>query len=320
MLVNCKLSQRDARNRPNLFKTRARNSKYEGSAGQMRVLSRIMTVILIDVIDRSELAGKLIIKLQEVAEIITAPKLTANEVIFDMQEIIESYLDLRILAIANLKMPNCHPKHHFLSHYPDCYKNYGPLIGLWAMRMESKHTYLKGVIRASKNFKNVTKTISSRHKLAQVCYRYYGLFPTNKYDIPADSYKLGHYIQFSSDIYIQKASKVLISDSLIVKSVKIHGTLYSPGMIVMMKKESFGVLKVGMIRIIAFQESQIWFGCSTYSASQSRYNSYVTTEELSDFETICYDNLQDYYPLLRYGTISGFRFVLHHFISYGQNF
>ena len=92
MLVNCKLSQRDARNRPNLFKTRARNSKYEGSAGQMRVLSRIMTVILIDVIDRSELAGKLIIKLQEVAEIITAPKLTANEVIFDMKEIIESYL------------------------------------------------------------------------------------------------------------------------------------------------------------------------------------------------------------------------------------
>ena len=315
-LANCKLSQRDAKNRPNLFKTRKIDSKYEGSSGQLRVLSRIMTILLSDVIDQS-VSGKMIVKLQEVAEIITAPKLTSHEIDFEMTEIIESYLDFRVAAISSLGMPRARPKHHYLSHYSESYKKYGPLISLWGMRMESKHTYFKNVIKASKNFRNVPKTCASRHELAQVCYRYYGLFPTNKFDIPAKSVSLAHYSDTSNDIFVKSASQVLQGDSLILNNVKIHGTLYSPGMIVVMKKEALGVLKVGLIRIIAFQEGKICFGCSTFLAMQSRYNFYVTREEISMFETINYDDLQDYYPLTRIGTTSAFRFALHHYISCG---
>ena len=316
-LSKCKLSLRDSRNRPNLFKTRAINSKYEGTSGQLRVLSRIMTMILYDVIDRSETAGKMIIKLQEVAEIVTAPKLSTYEIDFEMTEIIESYLDLRISAISSLGMPHARPKHHFLGHYPRCYKKYGPLISLWAMRMESKHTYFKGVIKASKNFKNVSKTCASRHELAQVCYRYYGLFPVNKFDIPSNSVSLTEHRDSSTDIHIRQASQVLRSDSLILTNVKIHGTVYSPGMIVVMKKESLGVLKVGLIRIIAFQDDLVYFVCSTFIAMQSRYNFYVTRGEQAPSEIISYDDLQDYYPLLRIGTTTDFRFALHHYISSG---
>ena len=180
--------------------------------------------------------------------------------------------------------------------------------------MESKHTYFKGVIKASKNFKNVAKTCASRHELAQVCYRYYGLFPT-KLDIPAVSVSLQDHEGSSQDLYIRNAKHVLYRDSLILKSVKIYGTLYKPGMIVVMKKQSLGVLKVGLIRIIGFQNDQILFGCSSFIAKQSRYNYYVSTEDQDVFEFISYDNLQDYYPLLRIGTTSAFRFSLHHFIS-----
>ena len=108
-LSKCKLSERDARNRPNPFKNRAKNSKYEGSAGQLRVLSRILTVILSHIIDESEVAGKMLIKLQEVSEIVTAPKLTLSEIELDMTEIIETYLDMRISAISSLDMPNIRP-------------------------------------------------------------------------------------------------------------------------------------------------------------------------------------------------------------------
>ena len=137
-LTNCKLSERDSRNRPNFFKTKSLNSKYEGGAGQLRVLSRIMTILLAGVIDKSEVAGDMIIKLQEVAEIVTAPQLNVHEIDYDMKEIIETYLDARISAISSIGMPRARPKHHFLAHYGECYKKYGPLISLWAMRMESK--------------------------------------------------------------------------------------------------------------------------------------------------------------------------------------
>ena len=318
-LTNCKLSERDSRNRPNLFKTKSLNSKYEGGAGQLRVLSRIITILLAGVIDESEVAGELIIKLQEVAEIVTAPQLNVHEIDHEMKEIIEGYLDSRISAISSIGMPHARPKHHFLAHYGLCYKKYGPLISLWAMRMESKHTYFKGVIKASKNFKNAPKTCASRHELAQVSYRFYGLFPISKFDIPANSLSLRDTILISEkDAYLMKASEILDEDSLILTQIKIFGTLYSPGMVLVMKKESYGVLKVGIIRIISFKGGRVTFGCSKFTAMQSRNNFYVSTENLSSFEFISYDALEDYYPLQRIGDLNKFRFSLHHYISSGS--
>ena len=57
-----KLSERDRKNRPKDFKTRKKNSKYEGNAGSLRILSRILTMCLSTVLDQSEV-GELIIKL-----------------------------------------------------------------------------------------------------------------------------------------------------------------------------------------------------------------------------------------------------------------
>ena len=46
----------------------------------MRVLSRIMTLILADILDKSAMS-ELVVNLQEVAEIVTAPKLTRYRMI-----------------------------------------------------------------------------------------------------------------------------------------------------------------------------------------------------------------------------------------------
>lgn len=136
-LQNCKLNERDSNNKPPIFKTRKKNSKYEGSAGQLRVLSRVVTLVLADILDESEV-GSIIVTLQEVAQIITAPKLSRYEVEVIMKDLIESYLDQRIEAMNTFNMPRPRPKHHMISHYPECYIKYGPLIAMWSLRMESK--------------------------------------------------------------------------------------------------------------------------------------------------------------------------------------
>ena len=159
-----------------MFKTRKKNSKYEGSAGSLRVLSRIMTPLLHDVLEESK-AGKILIKLAEVSEIITAPKLSCFELGVIMPDILNEYLDLRISAREDLGMPNPRPKHHMLSHYSVNYVKYGPLIMLWGMRFEYKHVYFKTVIKTAKNFKNVALTCASRHQLTQISYAFTGLSP-----------------------------------------------------------------------------------------------------------------------------------------------
>ena len=112
-LLSCKLSPRDSSNKPCPFKTRKRNAKYEGSANQLRVLSRVVTVALGQALETSEV-GQMIVSLQEVAEIVTSPKLTKSEILGVMSDKIREYLDLRIEAIDNLDMPNARPKHHML--------------------------------------------------------------------------------------------------------------------------------------------------------------------------------------------------------------
>lgn len=44
---------------------------------------------------------------------------------------------------------------------------FGPLIRLWTLRFESKHTYFKQRSRKLHNFKNICLTLSERHQLFQ---------------------------------------------------------------------------------------------------------------------------------------------------------
>ena len=201
-LKNFKLNQRDSKNRPNIFKTRKPNSKFEGSAGSLRVLGRMLAPLLSSILDKSK-AGKMLIKLTEVSEIVTAPKLSTYEIDVVMTELVTEYLDMRISAVQDLGMPNPKPKHHFLSHYPDSYRKYGPLIMLWGMRMESKHVYFKTVIKSARNFKNVAKTCAERHQLAQISYAYTGMFPRTKFEIPDDSVTVHSMKGATSDSFLR---------------------------------------------------------------------------------------------------------------------
>ena len=132
-LKNVMLSSRDSKNRPKEFKTRKKNSKYEGNAGSLRVLGRVVTMLLSSELENSQV-GPLIVKLQEVSELITAPKLTIFEIEETLHDTIADYLRMRVEAIEEIGMNSVKPKHHYLSHYAKLYRYYGPLIHLWAMR------------------------------------------------------------------------------------------------------------------------------------------------------------------------------------------
>ena len=313
-LKNFNLNKRDASNRPNIFKTRKQNSKYEGSAGSLRVLSRMMTAALCDVLDRSQ-AGKMIIKLAEVSEIITAPKLSHFEIEVIMAEIVHEYLDMRVAAIEEMGMSNSKPKHHMLSHYSENYLNYGPLIMLWGMRMESKHVYFKTVIRAAKNWKNVSKTCAERHQMAMISYAYSGLFPRSKFELPDDSVNAETMRLATSDDFLTRFISNINPKALILKKVTIYGTLYSTGNILVLKKLAPGTLHVGVLKAISFFEEKIKFGVKTFTVMLNKFNFYVSTACESEFEVVEYIKLQDYYPLQRHGSNDTFFFPLHHYVS-----
>ena len=311
-IKNVKLSARDAKNRPKNFKKGAK--KYEGNAGSLRVLSRILTLILSPILEKS-VTEKFLIKLHEVGEIITAPVLSVFDIEVTMSQIISEYLDLRVEGVETLGMSNPRPKHHFLSHYHRSFRNTGPLINIWAMRMESKHTYMKNVIRAAKNFKNVPLTCANRHQLAQISYCYFGLFSVNKIEVPDTAPDASVVAKVTIDPMLKEYISSLDPKALVPKYVKIFDTQYQAGKVVVLKKLSHGLLKIGLIRSLSFNGKVVNFCLTTFEASQSKFGFYVTTKYLSSFEAVDFDNLLDYYPLEIVGTTESFSFILHHFVS-----
>ena len=316
-LRNVRLSSRDAKNRPKCFKHKKGQTKYEGNAGSLRILSRILTTILSGVLEQS-VTEKLIIKLHELSEIITAPVLTVHEVKVEMEEIVVEYLDLRIEAVETLEMPNPRPKHHFISHYPRAFLNNGPLIAIWAMRLESKHTFFKSVLRTAKNFKNVAFTCANRHQLAQVSYAFYGLFSTNKHEIPDNAPMASDVAKITSDPALKAFYQELNEEAVIPNRVKIYGTEFIIGKIIVIKKQDHGNLKVGLIKAISYFKNKISFAVVTFEALKSKFGPFVTTAFISAHEVVDFDTLADYYPLEMMGTLDSFSFILHHYVTRGS--
>jgi len=65
------------------------------------------------------------------------------------------------------------PKHHYLLHYPWLITMSGPLIRVWTMRMDGKHSLFKRCARNCRNYIYITKTLSDIHQLSIYCLVYY---------------------------------------------------------------------------------------------------------------------------------------------------
>ena len=325
-LQKVSLSDRDSKNRPRSYKTRGKNSKYEGNAGSLRVLSRILTTLLTEELEQSKVMDH-IIKLQEVAELVCAPLLDRVEIMSTMKYGIIEYLELRRQAVHELGMENMKPKHHYLGHYWMFFMMYGPLIFIWAIRLEAKHTFFKNVVRTAKNFINVPKTCSNRHQMAQISYFYNGLFPKKVVIVSKEAPSKLDILKGISDTYLRDFVERFESYDIFPSKIEVYGTLYKPGMILVLKKAEYQEkLLIGMLRHIGVENDNVFFGCDIFTAVRSKYGYYVSDSNPKKSIVINHSNLADCIPLKRIGPLNSFSFSLHHFVSssslsslYGMN-
>lgn len=103
----------------------------------------------------------MILDLKDITELVTAPVHSVESIAYLECKISEHrkryqelFPDKRLL-----------PKHHFLEHYPEMIKCFGPLVSLWTMRFEAKHSFFKQVARHINNFRNVTLSLATKHQL-----------------------------------------------------------------------------------------------------------------------------------------------------------
>ena len=286
--------------------------KVSGHAVQMWTFLRFIPLLIgHKIIDTDDDVWRLILLLRDVVELVCAPVATLERVAY-MKDSIEEYIECRVKLFpkSNLK-----PKHHFIMHYPDLTLQCGPLIRLWTMRFEGKHSYFKNCARAAKNFKNITQTLSDKHQLLQAFYSSGSLF--------GQSVSFDQGLPFHHELHSQKVAAAVNSfaelcnsgRTLVTESIVVNDISYRMGMYVFIKREE--QLVCGEIKLILIHDCNSPFLVT--SVRSTRFLSDVGLHDICSTEAetdiwICtpVHQLLDLYPLNAYAIGFGNFLVLHH--------
>lgn len=242
-------STEDKRDKP--VEIRADHKRIKGGAWQVFVLLRLLPLIVSDYIkDESDEVWKNLLQLVEIVEIVMAPAIHESYLSY-LQSCISEYLTLRKLNFPAVRL---RPKHHYLSHYPELIKAYGPLTRVFTLRFESKHTFFKGVVRRCRQFINLLLQLSTKHELLQA---YLRTGADSRCDIKV--FDDVDFIPHNYAVPLQQAIRALNFTTGVRECAKVafKGTTYQKGDIVTLRQRGYQYkVEMGRITIILFDNNE----------------------------------------------------------------
>jgi hypothetical protein len=302
-------SSEDLKDKPRIIEEK--KNRIIGGACQVWQFLKLFPLIMDNYIkDPYDEVWMSLLLLREIVEIVTAPVIEKSYLPY-LQVSINDYLSRRQILFEEKLLP----KHHHLHHYPDLITTFGPLIKVWSMRFESKHTFFKRAIRTLDNFINVTKTLSEKHELFQSFLR-----------LGADlrfTVQIYENSPFSLHIYTEKLQKAIRETNLpsIIEEcnkLSVKGTMYNKGDVVCVRQFGYqSNIEMGQICLFLFDDERNVF--VVLEIRETFFRPHRRTYELGTFvkyeclplkEMLSYEPLHVYnignciYVKLKYGFVA----------------
>lgn len=234
--------------------TVSQNSKrISGAACQLWTFVRLLPLLINDKIyDIDDDTWKCILLLSEIVEIICAPAIHEKCILY-LQIIIHDYIYLR----KTLFTTPLRPKHHYLQHYPELIIHFGPLMKSWTLRCESKHCFMKSSTRFSRNFINITKSLSVKHELYQCFIRAGGEIYSDIEIKKTEKFNLSLYNEAIQQVL---STMQLHQETMQCSEILKNGISYRCGDGLFVSKEGYQYkVVVGKICIILYNDVEIHF-------------------------------------------------------------
>ena len=306
----------EATDRPQSVPLNRKAKKLIGKACSIWVHMRNFPFVIRKFVkDREDPILMLGLVLHEMTERLTASEFKDYE-IHVLEEIIVHYLDERKKVFDDY--PNLigtpKPKTHYLSHYPQAIRLYGPPLSYWTARYESRHRIAKNTSESAKNFRNISLTVSTRQQMRQSSVYYHGMFATSDLIIN-DKTTFKSSMKGITDF--EKSILPYMSDEdFLCSEIEIKSQMYRSGQLVVLEMYGPDEMKVGLIVSILVKEKSVFFVTKQYVATRSYLQYFQAksddpTMSLSDFSKIV-----EYKPQINHGTTTELFFCLHHHISY----
>lgn len=294
----------DKRNRPHAIpKTFRLKKSIGGNAHENWSLLRFLPFFVGPLVPSHDPAWQVILDLKDIVELVVAPVHTTQSIAFLEEKICEHRCRLQEV-FPGLKLL---PKHHFLEHYPHMIRCFGPLVGMWTMRFEAKHSFFKQVVRHTRCFKNILLSLAVKHQFMMA----YHLESTT---IDSSSLTVSAVSTVSVDIMHQEVQKALrlkypdITHIQLTKNASVNGVSSREGMIVV-HGAADGLPEFAEVIQMVVVESSLNFIVKELGAW---YREHFRAFELCPTSQVSFielGSLVDHYPLADY-IIGGRRMVI----------
>ncbi|KAK0148560.1 putative nuclease HARBI1 [Merluccius polli] len=287
----------DKKNRPHLVPLSFSSRKtIGGNAHENWCLLRLLPFMIGHLIPEDEPAWKVILDLKDIVELVVAT--------FHCEESV-AYLEYKISEHRRrykevFPDQRIRPKHHFLEHYPEMIKLFGPIVKFWTMRFEAKHSYFKQVVRHTKCFKNITLSLANKHQLMigyhmhTRSYQRSGFDVTNVSTIPLDVMK--------EDVSLHLRQKFPdLTTVTLAQSVSSNGIEYRNGMIIVHGSVG-GLPEFAEILQMCTLENTLIFICRRLASWYREHYRAFEIQSYSERQIVVAElnELTDNYPLVDY--------------------
>lgn len=132
-----------------------------GNAHENWALLRLLPLIIGERVPEGEPTWQILLNLKDIVELVLSSVHTESTICFLESKISEH----RHRFLEAFPAEKLIPKHHFLEHYPQMIRAFGPLVFLWTMRFEGKHSFFKRVVRHTHSFRNILFSLAMKHQL-----------------------------------------------------------------------------------------------------------------------------------------------------------
>lgn len=269
-----------------------------GKCHENWALIRLLPLLIGHKVPEGDDAWNILLLLKDIVESAVATRHTEESIYF-LDCKVSEHRELLQSTFPDFKRP----KHHFIEHYSQMIKAFGPLSDVWTMHFEGKHKFFKQVIHNAHNFRNVALTLAVNHQKMMAYYLDTSSFfkPSIEMD-KVTTALITSYPENTQQIFCQRIPQ--LATVLVASSVFVDGIRYCPDMILSVGSCS-GLPNFKQIKQIVAINTEILFVCNTMTAW---YHKHFRAFELccSTNPSLCVvqiEELNDVFPLSAFNNL-----------------
>ena len=200
-------------------------SDIKQTASQTWCLLRVFALMIGHCVPLDGTKWDVFLKFLDIIEIVSMQEIHLAQVYF-LSEIIEDFSEQYKFEFPEQTFK---PKFHYLHHYSELTLKFGPLVHCWSLRFEAKHNWFKQILKSSKCFKNITKTLAKRHQCMLASFSGANqFFRKSWFEVLGG--KLVDLDKFSETVQdLIRETFGDVTDIYEARSLRINGSLYTKG-------------------------------------------------------------------------------------------